>query len=317
MNIGKCVLVFGIFSPALVVAQDDPDKPVWQMSLEEIRQITDLSGTGRDLSPPIWPGNARAAILFSLDVDNEPGILAPGERDRARLSVREFGARRGIGRIVKILDENEIPATFFTPVLSLLLAPEMIDIISKSGLHEYAVHGWAHESAANLPLDEQRQMLKNSVDRIEQLTGQKPVGFRAPGSSMTDITLPTMKELGFIYDSTFMADDQPYELIVNGSPSGLVELPPDFNLSDVALTIAPHRGLYTPREVLQQAKDAFDATYKEGGMMVFVVHPHVSGRTSRIIFVEELIGYMKQYDDVWFATHKQAAEYLIETSLGQ
>ena len=317
MKIAKCVLVLGIFFPALVVAQDESERPVWQMSLEEVRQITNLSGTGRDLSPPMWPGNARAAFLFSLDVDNEPGILAPGERDRARLSVREFGARRGIGRIVKVLDENEVPATFFTPVLSLLLAPEMIDIISRSGLHEYAVHGWAHESAANLPPDEQRQMLENSVDRIEQLTGQRPVGFRAPGSSMTDITLPTMKELGFIYDSTFMADDQPYELIVNGNPSGLVELPPAFNLSDVALTIGPRGGLYTPREVLQQAKDAFDVIYNEGGMMIFVVHPHVSGRASRIVHVEELIGYVKQHDDVWFATHKQAAEYLIETSLGQ
>ena len=316
MKIGKCVWMFGVFFPALVVAQDDPEKPVWQMSLEEVREITDPSGTGRDLSPPVWPGDARAAFLFSLDVDNEPARLVSGERDRAALSVREFGARRGIGRIVKILDEHEVPATFFTPVLSLLLAPEMIDIISRSGLHEYAAHGWAHEHAANLPPDEQRQMLKNSVDRIEQLTGQRPVGFRAPGSSMTDITLPTMKELGFIYDSSFMADDQPYELIVNGSPSGLVELPPAFNLSDVALSIGPS-GLYTPREVLQQAKDAFDVIYKEGGMMIFVVHPHVSGRASRIVLVEELIRHMKQYDDVWFATHRQAAEYLIETSLGQ
>lgn len=305
-----------LLSP-FVTAEADTNKPIWQMTLDEVRQITNLTGTGKDLTPAGWPDNARSAVLFSLDVDNEPALLVGGERDRVRISAREFGARRGIGRIVKVLDENNIPATFFTPVLSLQLAPEMIGVINRSGRHEYAVHGWSHERAADLSPAEQRRKLQDSVAQIEKLTGQRPVGFRAPGSSITDYTLPIMKELGFLYDSTFMADDLPYELIVNGKPSGLIELPPVFNLSDTTLTIAPNRSLYTPREVLQQAKDAFDQTYEEGGMMIFVVHPHVSGRTSRIVLLKELIAYMKQRDDVWFATHKQAAEYLIKKGLNK
>ena len=191
----------------------------------------------------------------------------------------------------------------------------MIGIIDQSGVHEYAAHGWAHEAARDLTPQQQRKKFQDTVLEITKLTGQTPVGFRAPYSSLTNHTFPIIKDLGFLYDSSLMADDQPYELDVEGEPSGLVELPPSFYLSDVALALTPNRSLYSPRQVLQQAKDAFDVIHSEGGMMIFVMHPHVGGRASRIILLKELIHYMKQRNDVWFATHKQAAQYLIEMGL--
>ncbi len=305
-------LIVIIMLPPLLMADDSSKKPAWQMPLDEIRQITSSTGTGKNLKPNNWPNKSRAAVLFSLDVDNQSEVLSQGGRDRVLLSAREYGARRGIGRIVKVFDENNIPATFFMPAVSLQLAPEMMEIINESGHHEYAVHGWIHERAADLSPKEQREKLVNSVMQIEKLTGQRPVGFRAAGSSLTELTLPLLKELGFMYDSSLLADDFPYELNIDGKPSGLVELPPVYNLSDIALTITDRYagGIYTPREVLQQAKDAFDVTYAEGGMMIFVMHPHISGRASRIVMLKELVKYMKARDDIWFATHKQAAEYI-------
>ncbi len=100
------------------------------MPIDEIRQITSSTGTGKNLKPQSWPNKARAAVLFSLDVDNQSEVLSQGGRDRVLLSAREYGARRGIGRIVKVFDENNIPATFFMPVVSLQLAPEMMEIIN-------------------------------------------------------------------------------------------------------------------------------------------------------------------------------------------
>lgn len=62
--------------------------------------------------------------------------------------------------------------------------------------------------------------------------------------------------------------------------------------------------------MLEQAKDAFDLTYEEGGMMIFVMHPHISGRASRIAMLRELVEYISRHDKVWFATHRETAEFV-------
>ena len=105
-------------------------------------------------------------------------------------------------------------------------------------------------------------------------------------------------------------------LIVNGEPSRLIELPGNINFEDSVLDPMNTftAGITDPRVMLQSYKDGFDTLYDEGTMMLLILHPHVTGRPSRITLLEELIEYMKARGGVWFATHREAAEYVKQTT---
>ena len=198
--------------------------------------------------------------------------------------------------------------------MSLQLSPEIIDLLQKSGLHEIAAHGWIHEPLSALPLDQQRELIAKSRDYLEKAAGQRPVGFRSPYGDITNHMIPILKDLGFIYDSSLTADESPYEVNIEGRPSGMIELPASLDLEDSALFLynGVTSGIMSPRDVLQVYKDAFDTIYEEGSMILFIMHPHISSRPSRIIVLKEIIEYIKNRGDVWFATHQQTAEYVKE-----
>ena len=109
-----------------------------------------------------------------------------------------------------------------------------------------------------------------------------------------------------------MADDRPYELMQDGEPTGLVELPVEWILDDAPL-MNPRGNSYTsPRELLQVYIDEFDEAYDEGTMFLLPNHPHIIGHRSRIIILEELIAHIQSAGNVWFATHEQVARYVQE-----
>ena len=215
-------------------------------------------------------------------------------------------------RVVDLLEKHEVPASFFIPALSLHLAPQMADEIKRLPRHEFAVHGWIHERNTRVPADKEREMVINSKKMLEDLTGETPVGYRAPSWNFSAATPDIIKEVGFLYESSMMADDRPYELVINGEPSGIVELPVEWILDDAPLLNPRGNSYANPRELLEVLKDEFDVAYEEGTMFLMTMHPHYSGHRSRIVVLEELIEYIKTKDNVWFGTHQEAAEYVKE-----
>ena len=215
-------------------------------------------------------------------------------------------------RIVDLLDEEGIPASFFFPAWSLKLAPHQADVVQASDMHEIAVHGWIHESNSILDAITEKRLLSQSIDALEELTGVRPVGYRAPSWNFSPNTLSIIREMGFIYESSLMADDRPYELMQNGEPTGVVELPVEWILDDAPL-FNPLGDRYSPpREVMQVWIDEFDKAWEEGTMFLLTMHPHISGHRSRIIALEGLIDHIKAKGEVWFATHAEAALYVRE-----
>jgi peptidoglycan/xylan/chitin deacetylase (PgdA/CDA1 family) len=125
------------------------------------------------LNPDSWPGGARVAVLLSFDVDNETVQgLRTGEISIGPLSQGQYGARVALPRIVKLMDAEKVPATFFFPAWSLKLAPEQADIINNSGLHEIGVHGWIHELNTSLDAATEARLLRQAMDEIENITGR-------------------------------------------------------------------------------------------------------------------------------------------------
>jgi peptidoglycan/xylan/chitin deacetylase (PgdA/CDA1 family) len=297
-------------------AQESPPAatPGWQWSWDSVFNTVNAVRAGRDLNPPSWPNGARVAVLLSFDVDNETIALRFGEPTIGALSQGEYGARVGLRRVVELLDRYQIPATFFIPAVSLMLNPQMADLIKRSGRHEFAVHGWIHELNSTLPAEIERRLLVQAIDTLTKLTGQRPVGYRAPSWNFSPNTLSIIRELGFLYESSLMADDRPYELLHHGEPTGIVELPVEWILDDAPL-LNPQGDRYsTPREVLQVYIDEFDRAYEEGTMFLLTMHPHYIGHRSRMVILEELIRHIRSKRGVWWATHRQAAEYVKRTA---
>jgi peptidoglycan/xylan/chitin deacetylase (PgdA/CDA1 family) len=291
-------------------AQATDAVPGWEWSDEEVFATVNAVRAGRSLQPAGWPGGARVAVLLSFDVDNETIPLRYGEPTIGTLSQGEYGARVALPRVVDLLDERGIPASFFIPAMSLAINPGQIDVIRRAGHHEFAIHGWIHERNSQLSEAQERALLTRAVDSLTAWTGERPVGYRAPSWDFSPWTLGLIRELGFLYDSSLMADDRPYEIVADGEPTGVIELPVEWILDD-APVLNPLGDRYAPpRAALRVWIDEFDVAWEEGTMFLLTMHPHYIGHRSRIVVLEELIDHIQEKGDVWFATHRQAAEYV-------
>jgi hypothetical protein len=124
-----------------------------------------------------------------------------------------------------------------------------------------------------------------------------------------------IEEMGLLYDSSLMGDDEPYELIDQGRPTGVVELPPEWIRDDAPyFMFVRFSGLrpYTPpSSVLEIFKAEFDGAYAEGGLFLLTMHPHVIGHRSRLPLLARLLAEMKATGQVWFATHEQVARHCL------
>ena len=294
---------------------DTPTLEPWQWPEETWRPIVNKVRAGRSLTPASWPNGARAAVAISFDSDHEASALRNNERSPGKLSQGEYGVRRSVPRIIELLRKHQVPATFFVPAVVALLHPDQQRECAAAG-HEIGIHGWIHERNSELERDDEGRLMLQALDTLEEITGRRPVGIRTPSWDFSPNTLSLIRELGLIYDSSLMADDDPYELLENGEPTGVVELPvewirddfPYFNM-DRASGLRP----YTPPSgVFEVFQAEFDGTYEERGLFVLTMHPHVIGHRSRIRMLDRLIEYIRGHDDVWFATHEDIARYCLE-----
>jgi peptidoglycan-N-acetylglucosamine deacetylase len=106
-----------------------------------------------------------------------------------------------------------------------------------------------------------------------------------------------------------MAMDQPYELMANSEPTGIIELPVSW-IEDDAPYFGRTGALPSPELIFNVYRDEFDVAYREGTMLMLTFHPHIVGRRSRMVHLEKLIAYMKGKPGVWFATAEQIANYV-------
>ena len=304
-------LAAGAAGATPVVLAQETATPPWEWSEERVRSAVNQVRAGRDLNPASWPGGARVAVLLSFDVDNETVQgLRTGEVSPGPLSQGQYGHRVALPRIVRLLDREGIPASFFFPAWSLKLSPEQADLIKKSGRHEFAVHGWIHELNTELDAATERRLLEQSVRTITEITGTRPVGYRAPSWNFSPNTMQIVRDMGFLYESSLMADDRPYELLHNGVPTGIVELPVEWILDDAPLFNPRGNSYSPPRDLMQVWIDEFDKAWEEGTMFLLTMHPHIVGHRSRIVALEGLIEHIQAKGGAWFGTHEAAARWV-------
>jgi len=284
----------------------------WQWPEAQWRGIVDRVRAGRSLRPSKWKDGARCAVALSFDSDHETNELREGGESIGKLSQGQYGNRQGVPRILDILRNHDVKASFYVPAVAALLYPDEQRRVVAAG-HEVGIHGWIHERNSLLPLEAERDLQMRSADTLEKICGVRPVGIRTPSWDFSPNTLAITREMGLLYDSSLMADVDCYELELNGEPTGVVELPVEWIRDDAVyfnmVRFANLRPYTPPEAVFDIFKREFDAAYREGGIFQLTMHPHISGYRSRIWILDELIRYMRSNAGVWFATHAEIAKY--------
>ncbi|MFE0752490.1 polysaccharide deacetylase [Inquilinus sp. NPDC058860] len=287
----------------------------WQWPEEVWRERVGKVRAGRSLKPAAWKDGRRCAVALSFDSDHETNELRDGGRSIGRMSQGEYGSRVGVPRILDLLGRTGVPATFFVPAVSALLHPDEQRRVVAEG-HEIGLHGWIHELNTAVPAEAERDLHFRAADTLERITGVRPVGMRTPSWDFSDATLQIERELGLLYDSSLMADDDPYEIVEAGEPTGMVELPVEWIRDDaVYFNMNRFQALrpYTdPETVLSIFRREFDRAHAEGGLFLLTMHPHVITYRSRFFILEELISHIQAKGDAWFATHADIARFALE-----
>jgi peptidoglycan-N-acetylglucosamine deacetylase len=277
----------------------------WRGLLRRVR-------AGPALRPAAWKDGARCAVAISFDCDHETAELGKGEFAVGRLAWGEFGRRVGVPRILRLLKRHGVPATFFVPAVVALIDPDESRRIVDGG-HEIGIHGWIHENNSVLSREVERTLLMRARETLTRAAGVEPVGHRAAQWDLSANTIAIVREMGLIYDSSLMADEDCYELVVEGEPSGVIEVPVEWLRDDavyLSFTRNPAARPYTtPDSVLEIFRGEFDAAYEEGGLFQIVLHPFVIGYRSRIWLLDALLAHARSRPGVWFATHAEVARF--------
>jgi peptidoglycan-N-acetylglucosamine deacetylase len=285
----------------------------WQWEEAHWRALVNQVRAGDRLAPKRWKGDARCAVALSFDADHETNELRDGGKSIGRMAWGQYGARVGVPRILELLDRHGVKASFYVPAVAALLYPQEQQRVVAAG-HEIGIHGWIHELNSVLPYEAERDLMFRSADTLEKITGIRPVGLRTPSWDFSPNTLRIEKELGLLYDSSLMADEDCYDLLLDGKSTGIVEVPVEWIRDDAVYFMMNRfqslRPYTPPKDVLDIFLRELDAAYEAGGLFQLTMHPHIITPRSRIWILDEVIRHAKAKGDVWFATHAEVARYV-------
>lgn len=260
-----------------------------------------------------WPEGYRAAMFLSFDVDAESAWTSKEPAHAERLVTMSFGgfeARVGVPKLLELLRERGLKATFFITGWSVDAHPAMAEAILRDG-HEIGHHGYHH-----LMPDPGDPFIRDEVERgfeaLQRRLGVRPVGYRAPYGESVEELRALLKREGMLYSSSWRDDVRPYrQVLADGSP-GVIELPVTSSYDDWTYGLSNRfspRPLFTREHVLSIWRDELDETRDWGGMVTTVLHPQVSGRPMRFRLLREFLDYALGYHDLWITTGEAIARH--------
>jgi peptidoglycan/xylan/chitin deacetylase (PgdA/CDA1 family) len=255
-----------------------------------------------------WPEGRRSAACFSVDVDayapwmwqhrnTLPNTLAAREH-------RQYGLRRGLPRMVAMLDRLHIKGSFFVPAVIAEENPSLLPGLVELG-HEVALHGYFHELVADTSESRFTEALEASIEVFVSQTGQRPKGFRSPAWEMTPYMLNELKR-NDLWDSSLMGNDVPYNI------EDVTEVPVRWDNDDAIFFKFLGASDKSPRpdaEVERQWVTDAAAQARDGGLFMLTVHDWISGRAARVEMLERLMHSIVDDESVWCASCGQIAEH--------
>jgi peptidoglycan/xylan/chitin deacetylase (PgdA/CDA1 family) len=269
----------------------------------------------------------KSTVCLSFDFDALSVWYGYPHVTPAMLARGEYGARVGVPRVLDLLAQYNLLATFFTPGHTAESFPLLVEQILDAG-HEIAHHSYAHIDPSQQSYEEERADMERALNVLADF-GVTPLGFRSPSADFSKNTLYLLEEFDFLYDSSLMADDfKPYHPrlddevsqhspLLQGDEAHVWELPMCFEFDDWAhfqFNFNPYRnGTSAPSKVLEIWTADFDWMQQnvDGGILTVAMHPQVIGRGHRIAMLGQFIEHCQRSDDVTFARMGDVAQTLV------
>jgi len=246
-----------------------------------------------------------------------------------------FAGEVGVPRLRRLLQQRELPATWFVPGHSIDTFRKEIGDVADAGF-EIGCHGYSHENPVAMTAQQEADVLGRSIELVKDLTGSAPRGYVAPWWEMSERTAQLLIDNGFSYDNSQSYDDfSPYyarvgdtwthvdyakdaaewmKPLVRGHEVDLVEISANWYVDDLPPMMfikanANSHGFVAPQVIEQLWKDQFDWVYREMdyGVFPFTIHPDVSGRPQVLLMLERIFDYIAGHDGVEFLTFDEVA----------
>ena len=291
----------------------------------------DLIGYGRHPPQANWPGKARVALQFVLNIEEggENCVLhgdAGSEQFLSELfmppsfparhlsmeSIYDYGARAGVWRILREFEHRGLPLTVFGVGMALQRTPDLARACVELG-HEIACHGWRWIHYQTLDEATEREHMRLGMEAIEAVCGVRPLGWYTGRDS------PNTRRLvadfgGFAYDSDYYGDDLPFWLQVRKTDGSLApHLVVPYTLDSNDMRFALPQGFAQAEDFYIYLRDSFDALYAEGEeqpkMLSIGMHARLLGRPGRIRALQRFLDHVQRHDRVWIARRIDIAHH--------
>ncbi len=278
----------------------------------------------------LWPGDAKLALSIVVNVEEgAEANIADGDRgpepvDELGITLKkpvrnygnesnyQYGIKAGAPRVMDLLDQYGVAATFTAAAVALERAPNLVARIVEGG-HEVCAHGhrWVHQF--HMSEAKEREFIQSAVSSIRQTVGERPFGWLSR-YLLTENTRRLLVEEGFSYHMDDYSDDLPFWNNDSGKP--IVIMPYALDSNDMKMWTDP---AYTPDAWLKYAIDTFEWLVKEGEsgapkMMSLGVHLRIIGRPGRIGAFDAFLRYVTARRDVWIATRKNIRDRWAEAN---
>ncbi len=263
-----------------------------------------------------WPNDARIAVMWTFDFDAESSWLCRDPENAERLGVLSqglYGAKRAVPKLLDLLADTRMPATFFIPGWTAEHHTGRCREIVEAG-YEIGHHGYSHEWGDPKFPERECQDFDRGSEALHRFLGCKPRGYRPPAAEIGSNTLKMLADRGFLYNTNMLDDVYPYRHFLPGGAPGPVELPTHWSLGDanyVKNSVRNPRTIETNDHIFSIWKDEFDELYQWGGLFNLVMHPQYIGRPSRVALLRRFIEYTRTFEKVWYATGTQVAEAFV------
>tara|TARA_R110002020_G_scaffold191627_2_gene391410 strand:- start:364 stop:1203 length:840 start_codon:yes stop_codon:yes gene_type:complete len=269
----------------------------------------------QDPTSVTWPDGKRVAVMLTFDFDADTLWLSRDPENAMRpgtVSQGQYGAKVGVPKILETLKDAGVPATFFVPGWTAETYPDQIEAILKGG-NEIGHHGYLHEWIDPREPEKEEKAFVKGLESL-RAKGIEPTGFRSPAWETSPNMISLLSKYGLRYDSSFMDTVNPYLHTTTDKP--VVELPVHWSLDDAPFTMFSTR---TPRTIVTNShlkevwQDEFEEIRQWGGLFNLTMHPQFTGRPSRIKLLREMIEWLQQFSDVWFARGNEVCDAWLAT----
>jgi allantoinase len=265
--------------------------------------------------PLEWPNNARVALVvapniesFHIDrvIPSSPSNKLP---DVTGYTLRDYGSRIGVFRMMDVLDKHGIRATVLLNSDVCAHHPAIIEE-GNQRRWEWLGHGVTNNIRINqYPPEEERGVIRRIKETIQAATGKAPRGWLGPGGGdQSADTLDHLAAEGFDYTCDWGCDDQPVAMRVK--TGRMIGIPYQQGLNDIRTMFQDHA---TAKDWLQMVCDQFDVLYAEGAtqprVMTIPLHPFVIGLPFRVKYLDEALKYICAREEVWKATGSEIADH--------